>query len=194
MAHRDDVKTSTLFLFGFLTTIVVVIIILALMVLYQHAAARLEYERRISPPNVALNDALADQQILLVEYRKTGVLEQDGEMVGVYRIPIDRAQEIILQEWKTGVRPRPLPDTDDPPKAPDPAAPEQVTESDPPAQDAPAGEGDEKAKEKQAEDDAATAAKPSSEADEAESAGAKETESGSTDAAEDIEKESSDGA
>jgi hypothetical protein len=107
MAVRDDVKTSLLFVLGSFGVAIVVVIVLAMIVLYYQTENRLAYERWTSAPFVDRENALADQQAKLVDYERVGVVEQGGQTVTVYRIPIERAMDLVLDEWKSGVTPGP---------------------------------------------------------------------------------------
>jgi hypothetical protein len=107
MAHQDDLKVSTLALLSFLGTATVVVIIFAMLVLYLRTADRLEEERFVSQPYAELNTALADQQARLVEYALVGTVEENGMKKTVYRVPIDRAMQQVLNDWKTGALPGP---------------------------------------------------------------------------------------
>ena len=96
MATRDDVRTSTLALIGFIGVVVVVAIILLLTVLYYRTANRLDNERRINEPYGELENALADQEARLVEYDITG------------------AMGLVVKEWASGARPGPPAPPDSP--------------------------------------------------------------------------------
>ena len=109
MAMQDDIKTWPLAVLGFFGVTVVIVIILAMMVLYHHTEAQLEYERTVRVPFVDLENALAIQQGHLLQYQRTEDEERDGVTKPVYRIPIDRAMEIVLREWRSGVLPGPPP-------------------------------------------------------------------------------------
>ena len=107
MASHDDVQTWPLAVLGFFGVTGVVIIVLAMMVLYHHTQSRLEHERTVRVPFVELENALATQQGRLLQYQRVGEEEQGGITRLVYRIPIERAMEIVLREWRSGVLPGP---------------------------------------------------------------------------------------
>ena len=108
MAQKDDIQARLLFLYGFLGCAVVLVIVLAMMVLYYHSDQRLQYERTIRQPYVDLENATADQQTRLVEYEKLADVQENGVTRAAYRIPLDRAKELVLNEWKSGVKPGPV--------------------------------------------------------------------------------------
>jgi hypothetical protein len=91
MATRDDIRTSSLALIGFLGAVVVVALILLMTVVYYSTADRLDYERRVKEPYPELENLLADQEARLVEY------------------DIQGAMELVVKEWADGVRPGPPP-------------------------------------------------------------------------------------
>ena len=112
MAYQQDLRTSTLAIIGALGTLLTLAIVLLMVVLYYRTESRLRYERYTSQPHVELENAVADQLARLVKYERLGTVEEQGETVAVYRIPIERAAELVLAEWKSGVLPGPLPKTD----------------------------------------------------------------------------------
>ena len=107
MAQKDDIQAKMLFLYGFFACAVILVIVLAIMVLYSRSDQRLQYERMIRQPYVDLENATADQQTRLVEFEKLSDVEENGLARAAYRIPIDRAMELVLSEWKSGAKPGP---------------------------------------------------------------------------------------
>jgi hypothetical protein len=103
-----DVKSGAIFVASFLGTAVVVVIILALTVLYYDSEKRLEYERYVSQPYAETEEALLDQRARLQEYEKLADVEEQGQRRAAYRIPIDRAMEKVLADWKSGALPGPV--------------------------------------------------------------------------------------
>ena len=108
MAQKDDIQARMLFLYGFLGCAIILVAVLTMMVLYYHSDKQLQYQRTIRQPYVDLENATADQQTRLVVYEKLPDVQENGVTRAAYRIPIDRAMELVLSEWKSGVKPGPV--------------------------------------------------------------------------------------
>lgn len=133
MAHYDDVQTGKLAVLWFLGVVVTVVIVAVLVVLYYHTAADLEQKRVVDEPFVELDDTLAAQRSRLIEYRKLGQTVADGQPREVYRIPIQRAMELVVSEGAAGVAPDPSPAPGQPPSAGDGDASDDETAAPPEA-------------------------------------------------------------
>jgi len=92
MAQYDDVKTSTVALFGLIGAIITFALVVFVMVLYYRFAAQERFDKLISQAPAELSDVTANQQAKLAEYRWI------DQSKGVVAIPISRAMNIVVAE------------------------------------------------------------------------------------------------
>lgn len=122
-----DVNTLKVFLFTFTGAAVIAVIVLTLGVMYHVTEKRLEFARNISQPYEETDKAVLDQLTRLQEYERVADVDEQGKKRAAYRIPIDRAMDKVLADWRSGALPGPVVETpaDAAAKAPaTPAAPQ----------------------------------------------------------------------
>jgi hypothetical protein len=103
-----DVNTFKVFLFSFTGAAVIAVIVLTLGVMYHVTVKRLEFARNISQPYEETDKAVLDQLSRLQEYERVADVDEQGKKREAYRIPIDRAMEKVLADWRSGALPGPV--------------------------------------------------------------------------------------
>lgn len=101
MAQYDDINTPMVALVGFLGSILVFAIVVFLSVLYVSAQEQQEYAKNVAQPYTELENLRSAQRIKLVEYRW---VDQAKHVVA---IPIDRAMQLVVDEYRSENRSAP---------------------------------------------------------------------------------------
>jgi hypothetical protein len=125
-----------LFLFGFLGTVLVIVIVFAMMVLYHRTESEFQLDRTVNQPYIDMENARLDQEARLATYGRLDTAEPEGPSRAEYHVPIERAMDAVLADWKSGKLPGPAPkpsppsDPADPPAepVPQPETPEATAE------------------------------------------------------------------
>lgn len=92
--EEDNLDTPAIVMWTFVSVIAVVSVMLAAAALFYQTERSLAAERLIAPKYAEAEQTLTDQRGLLMSYGKPS---GEGKP---YRIPIDRAKALVLQELK----------------------------------------------------------------------------------------------
>lgn len=90
------IDTPTLVMWGFVSVVLVVCVMLAAAALFWGVQANFNTKRLIAPSYVDADKLYSDQQGVLASY---GAPTTEGQP---YRIPVDRAKRLVLQELRGG--------------------------------------------------------------------------------------------
>ncbi len=101
--HEDPAYGSTL-LVGILGTLLLVATVMGTTALYYNVKAEEIFGEVISKERAEPVDLYQKQQALLAGPPRWMERDEQGEMVRAYIIPIDRAMELVVQEWEQGSR------------------------------------------------------------------------------------------
>ncbi len=90
--EKSDVSVNKIIIWGVLAVILLIVFVVFIMDYYVATKERLIYEKVLTPPSAALRELRARETEILNSYK---ILDSTQ---GVYRIPIDRAMQILADD------------------------------------------------------------------------------------------------
>ena len=90
--EKSDISANKIFLWGVISLVILVILVVFMVDFFTATKEELIYESVLRPESAALRELRAKEAEILSSY---GVVDSAA---GTYRIPIDRAMELVVQE------------------------------------------------------------------------------------------------